>query len=316
MDEDQHAFVTYTSLKEAQTAARATNGAILAGERITAKVEGYSTASLSLDDCTVKVENLSNTTSEETLDDVFGFFGDVEIVGIKITTPAIGSNYAYVYYSSAHDAQRSVSECNGSKIDESVVQVKIHPLKETLQVDCEPLIVRTIMSPDRPEYRTQFQTIERTNLVTIEPMKNEQGFNLKGNKERLEEVKSHLELVISKVQERLGDEDFTLPCNYIPLFADCEAVKQIFKIEHKYCVEFFVFDSSTQQSVGMSAFSQHVSAQHKSHTATSAVTECVSSFTCTSSMNDTETHLNFRVHGLKENLKQALLDLKEKVILS
>ena len=57
MDEEQHAFVSYTSLKEAQTAARGTNGDILHNERITAKVEGCSSSPLI--DHTVKVEDLA-----------------------------------------------------------------------------------------------------------------------------------------------------------------------------------------------------------------------------------------------------------------
>ena len=265
MDEDQHAFVAYTSLKEAQTAARATNGSILVGERITAKVEGY--PSSSQDGCTIKVENLSKTTTEETLDEVFSFFGDVKVIGIKLRNTAAGSNYAYVYYSRAQDAQRAVSEHNRTKIDESVVWVKLHSLKETMQLGCEPLIVQTIMSPDRPEYSTQLQTIESTNLVMIKSMENKQGFNVQGSKESLEEVKSHLELIISKVQKRLGEKSFTLPC-YVPLFADHKTVKQISEIEHKYCVQFFAFNSSKQQLVDMSAFSRHVSAQRKSRKGT------------------------------------------------
>ena len=101
------------------------------------------------------------------LEEAFGFHEDVEVLGITIKTPAVGPNYAYIYCSNEQDAQRAVSELNGTKIDESVVQVKLHALKEKLEVDCEPLIVRIITSPDRPEYKSQFQSIERTNLVMI-----------------------------------------------------------------------------------------------------------------------------------------------------
>jgi hypothetical protein len=49
--------------------------------------------------------------------------------------------------------------------------------------------------------------------------------------ETLEEVKTHLELVISKLWERLEDEPFTLPSSSISLFTDHKITKQITKIE-------------------------------------------------------------------------------------
>ena len=314
MDEEQHAFITYTSLKEAQTAARGTNSAILHDGRITAKVEGCSNSLLIVH--TVKVENLAGRTSEETLEEVFGFHEDVDVLGITIKTPAVGPNYAYIYYSNEQDAQRAVSELNGTKIDESVVQVKLYVLNEKLEVDCESLIVRIITSPDRPEYKSQFQSIERANLVMIKPMKNEQGFDLKGNAETLEVVKTHLELVISKLQERLEDEQFTLPYSCASSFADQEVQKQITKIERKHSVEFCILNNSRaqlQESVKVSEFSLHMSAQLKA-----ASQQDISESAVTVSERGTDilvkeeiqTQLNLRVQGFKENLAQAIVGLK------
>jgi RNA recognition motif-containing protein len=167
IDEEQHAFVTYTSLKEAQKAARGMNGAILHGERITAKVNVEGCSSPKLSDHTIKVEILAGHASEERLEEVFGFQEDIEILGITIKTPAIGPSYAYVYYSNEKDAQRAISELDGTMIDQSTLQVKSHTLKEKLEVNCEPWVVRIITSPDRPEYRSQIQSIEHANLVSI-----------------------------------------------------------------------------------------------------------------------------------------------------
>ena len=306
MDEEQHAYITYTSVEEAQRAARGMNGAILHGERITAKVEGCS--SPKLNDHTVKVENLARHTSEEMLGEVFGFHEDAEVLGITIKTPAIGPNYAYIYYSNEKEAQRAVSELDGTMIDQSIVQVKLHTLKEKLEVDCEPLIVQIITSPDRPEYRSQIQSVEHANLVTIQSMKNEPRFDLKGNMETLEEVKTYLELVISKVMERLEDEQFTLPSSCISLITDREITKQISKIEQKYCVQFYV--CSAQESVKMSEFYQHISMKPKAtcHEDASAMAESVPDFT--TSKKENQTQLNLRVRGLKENLAQAIVTLK------
>ena len=306
MDEEQHAYITYTSVEEAQRAARGMNGAILHGEKITAKVEGCS--SPELNEHTVKVQNLARHTSEEMLEEAFGFHEDAEVVGITIKTPAIGPNYAYIYYSNEKDAQRAVSELDGTMIDQSIVQVKLHTLKEKLEVDCEPLIVQIVTSPDRPEYRSQIQSIEHANLVTIQSMKNEQGFDLKGNMETLEEVKTHLELVISKLRERLEDEQFTLPSSCTSLFTDHEITKQISKIEQKHCVQFYV--CSAQESLKISEFVQHISVKPKatSHEDASAMAECVPDFTISNEENQIQ--LNLRVHGLKENLAQAISVLK------
>ena len=310
MDEEQHAYITYTSLEEAQRAARGMHGAILHGERITAKVEGCS--SPELNDHTVKVVNLAGHTSEETLEEAFGFHEDIEVPGITIKTPAVGPNYAYIYYSNEKDAQRAVSELDGATIDSTIVQVKLHTLKEELEVDCEPLIVQIITSPDRPEYRSQLQSIEQANLVTIRSMKNDQGFDLKGSAEILEEVKTHLELVISKLQERLEDKQFTLPSSCTSPLADHEVAKQISKIERKHCVEFCI--CSSQESVKISEFSQRMSAQLKAanHQDASAMAECVPDF-ITSKEGTDQTQLNLIARGLKENLAQAIVTLKTKI---
>lgn len=308
MDEEQHAFVTYTSLKEAQRAARGMNGAILHGERITAKVEGSSSPESS--DHTVKVEILAGHASEESLEEVFGFQEDAEVLSVTVKTPAIGSTYAYIYYSNEEDAQRAVSELNGTMIDRSTLKVKSHTLTEKLEVNCEPVVVRIITSPDRPEYRSQIQSIEHANLVSIKSMKNEQGFDLKGNMETLEEVKTHLELVISKLWDRLEDEQFTLPSSCISLFANHEITKQISKIEHKHCVQFYICGAQESESVKISEFLQHMTSSVKTEAASledaSAMAERVPA-----SKEEIQTHeLNLKACGLNENLAQAIVALK------
>ena len=135
-------------------------------------------------------------------------------------------------------------------------------------------------------------------------MKNEEGFDLKGNAEILEEVKTHLELLISKFQERLKDEEFTLPYSCISLFADHEVTQQISKIERKHCVEFRVFNNySVQESMNVSEFSLHVSTQ--------SVKDASHQDTLVSAkQEDCQTQLTLQVHGFKENLKQAIVALK------
>ena len=306
--EDQHAFVNYTCLNDALAAARAMNGAILDGHILTVQVKGHP---FSQKDSIVKVENVSRSTSEETLREIFGFNEDVDTFGITLKCPAVGSNYAYVYYCNEEDAQKAVSELDNTIINESVVRVKFHSLKKKLKVDCESLVVQIIMSPDRPEYRSQFQSIERVDLVVIQPLEKEQGgpgFKITGNKERLEEVQSHLQHIISKVKERLGDEMFTLPRNCIQLLAVDDVRKQISKIEHKHGVKFLTHDINSQELMDMLTFCQRMfqnpqrkkkGCQAKSHT-------CADS----SGAHHGESEIDFQVHGLKQNLKQAVEDLK------
>lgn len=312
LDEDQHAFVSYTSMKEAQAAARALTGAILHGERITANVERQ--PGNPFNEHTVKVENLSGVTSEEKLDDLFGFNGDTEVVGIKITNPATGAIYAYIYYSNGEDAQRAVTEIDKTTIDGSVVKVKINPLKDKLQVNCEPLIVRMILSHDRPEYRSQFESIEHANLVNIKPMKNEQGFKLHGNKEGLEQVKLHLELIIDKVKERLGKKSFTLPYDIVSCFDSQKAkalMNEISKLERRHCVEFLTFDRTTEQFVSIPGpeFVKNLSAQSMGQ---EAETDSWKS-TTSQKVSDTKSpaQLDMQVYGLEENLETAVADLRQ-----
>ena len=97
---EQHAFVNFTSREAAQTAARGLNGTTLSGGRITVKLQGDSSSGSSVGDYTVKIENLSKKTTEQTLEEVFGFFENVEVVSVKINSPASSPfNYAYVNYS-------------------------------------------------------------------------------------------------------------------------------------------------------------------------------------------------------------------------
>lgn len=104
---EQHAFVNYASHEAAQAAVKL-NGTTLNGGKITVKLQGEWT-STAKGNCTVKVENLSKKTTEETLEEIFGFFGDTEVVSVKINTSANSPfNYAYVNYSSMQDAQRAV----------------------------------------------------------------------------------------------------------------------------------------------------------------------------------------------------------------
>ena len=268
------------------------------------------------DDSTVKVENLSRGTSEETLNEVFGFNEDVDIFGITIKSPAIGPNYAYVYYYREQDAQNAVSKLDNTKIGASVVCVKLHSLKRELKVDCEPLVVRIIMSPDRPEYRAQFQNIERVDLVVIKSRKEEQGFIIEGNKERLEEVQTHVQLIISKVEERLGNDELTLPNKCIELLADDNIKKKISKIQQRHGVEFLMHDNSSQEVLNMSVFCQRLfqnpqcKKKKKGHQ-DQAKRTCAGSLIAIASNSCEETEVvNVQVCGLKQNLKLAVADLK------
>ena len=297
MDEDQHAFVTYTSLAEAQAAARATTGALLSGQRISANVEGHLPSTL-FGACTIKVENLARKTTEDTLEEVFGFGGEIEVVGITIKVPAIGSSFAYVYYPNKQAAMRAVSENDEANIDDSIVKVKSHELTDALSVECEPLVVRILTSPDRPEYSSQLKNIETSNLVKISPMKDKLGFHLLGNKEGLEAVKSHLELIVSKLQDRMSDKSFSLPYSVLSAISGQGIRNQITKLEREHCVEFLVFQRKASKLVNILALGQN------NVKTTSTAKE---SFDKTS----TQTEMDMHVHGLKETLEQAIADLKD-----
>ena len=492
---EQHAaaFVNYKSHEAALAAAKTLNGSLLSGGKITVKVsEGGSSCSMSsgADTCTVKVENLSKKVTEETLEEVFAFFGEAEVVSIKINTPdKTAYNYAYVNYASVHDAQRAATELNGSKILGSNIRVKLQnsgkpgtqssipfplaihsqssripgalspralppashlpygrfpqpppygypafpsmpwtqgpvipptrdeftmfPLRppppppgrqyyggyvpvrtvapphvpaelgvlphpphsvsgklsnsikvsihghltvedlETMfdqfgtitakpviisgtpdfayinyespdqaqvasmsmhqqkikgvliyvktkqdkrspsspmtstsshdyqTVDCEPLIVQIITSPDLPEFKLQLQGIESSTSIRVMPMKSGNGFNISGNEENLEEAQSLLKIVISKARGKIVEEPFTLPCLYIPLFTNQETLRQIAKIEQKHHVEFHAFNNTTQQPTEISILSKLVSVKFVSDVNSPATVECVSRYLCT-----------------------------------
>ena len=124
---ERYAFVNYCSQEAARTAARELNGTMLNGGRLTVKLQGESSTRSSVGEYIVKVENLSKTTTEDTLEDFFGFFDNVEVASIKINRPPGSSfNYAYVNYYNAEDAQRAVDELNNTKIEGLIVKVKLH----------------------------------------------------------------------------------------------------------------------------------------------------------------------------------------------
>ena len=194
--------------------------------------------------------------------------------------------------------------------------MKLHSLKRKLKVDCEPLVVRIIMSPDRPEYRSQFQSIERVDLVVIKPRKEEQGFKIEGNKERLEEVQSYIQLIVSKVEEMVGDEEFTLLSKYIQLLANDDTKKHISKIQQKHGVEFLIRDSSSQELLDVSAFCQRLfqnpqlKKQENGHQDEAAKHSALSESLMVSTKYEEAEMVNLQVHGLKKNLKLAVVDLK------
>ena len=124
---EQYAFVNYSSQEAAETAVKVLNGTTLNGGRLTVKLQGESSARSSVGEYTVKVENLLKTTTEDTLEELFGFFDNIEVASIKINRPAFSSfNYAYVNYYNAEDAQRAVDELNNTKIEGLIVKVKLH----------------------------------------------------------------------------------------------------------------------------------------------------------------------------------------------
>ena len=491
---EQHAFINYKSHEAALAATKRLNGSVLSDGTITVKLSEGSSCSVGsgADICTVKVENLSKKVTEETLEEVFGFFGETEVVNIKINTPDKSAfNYAYVNYANVHDAQKAVKELNGSKILGSNVRVKLqnsgkldiqpstpfplivdtqlsripgamsplpptshlpyygryisipppppppydypvfpsqpwprpviqptsggfamlpprppppgqycggyvpvrtvapphapaelgvlpHPpysvsskplLSNTIKVsihghltaedletifdqfgtitakpviisgtpdfayinyespdqaqvasmsmrqqkfkgvlidvkvkkdkrspnslmtptsshdyqkvDCEPLIVQVITSPDLPEFKLQLQGIESSTSVRVIPMKSGNGFNISGSQEKLEGAQSLLKVVISKAQEKIAEEPFTLSCLYIPLFINQETLRQIAKIEQKHRVEFHAFNNSTQQPTKISMLSKLVSTKFVSSVNSPATVECVSGYLCT-----------------------------------
>ena len=431
---EQHAFINYASQEGARTAARELNGTTLSGGRLTVKLQGESSTKSSVGDYTVKVENISKKTTEDTLEELFGFFKNVEVASIKLNSPANSPfNYAYVNYYNAEDAQRAVDELNNTKIDGSSVKVKTHqsqggiqspisaspmdhgwhpssnrqpypsvshghslssptggphcaskltippqqrsvpPSNNTikvtiqghligedlemifnqfgtitsrpsiisgspnfayvnfsnpdeakaalcmnrqlikgvpigvklkvnsrgsigsiisssshdyLQVHCEQLVVQLITSPDLLQYKLQLQGIESSLSVKVMTMKGGSGFSISGNQTSLGEARLQLERVISQAMEEFDEESFTVPCHFIPIFGNIEVMRLVARIEQKHYAEFLVYDSSTQQPVNMSIFSQFVSAQLKSHTETPAKITIASKFLSTSTKSE------------------------------
>ena len=425
---ERYAFVNYCSQEAARTAARELNGTMLNGGRLTVKLQGESSTRSSVGEYTVKVENLSKTTTEDTLEDFFGFFDNVEVASIKINRPPGSSfNYAYVNYYNAEDAQRAVDELNNTKIEGLIVKVKLHqsqggvrsplsaspmdhgwhpslsrqpypsvshspygpplqsptagvplsgsvpppsntvkvtiqghltgedlemifkqfgtvtsrpsiipgapnfayvnfscpneakaalcmnrqmikgvpigvklkldsrgsgnsmvpsPSHDYLQVRCEKLIVQLITSPYVLQYKLQLQGIESSLFVKVAPMKGESGFSISGNQKSLEEARLQLEGVILQAKEEFDEESFTVPCHFTPVFGNLETAKLVDKVEQKHYVEFLVYDSSKQQPVDTSIFSQFVSAQLKSHTQAPAKIVTVSKFLTTSTNSE------------------------------
>ena len=84
---EQYAFVNYSSLRSAKSAASALNGTSLEGGVISVNLQSEWRTSSSMSVYTVKVENLSKNTTETTLEELFSFFGNTEIASIKINTP-------------------------------------------------------------------------------------------------------------------------------------------------------------------------------------------------------------------------------------
>ena len=153
---------------------------------------------------------------------------------------------------------------------------------------CESLIVQVITLSSLSEYRVQLQEIQSSLSVKVTPMRNGNGFNISGDQEVLEEAKTCLESVISKVREKLEEDSFTLPCHYIPLFGSNEVVKQIIETERRHRVKFLMIGSNAQQTMDVSSFAQFLSTQLKSHTGSPATINCASKFlsACTSTESE------------------------------
>ena len=106
------------------------NGKEIDRMQITVKVQGQkvsSRSSSSSGEYTVKITNLSKRTTQETLDNMFSFSGEVEILGgVKVKRTKGVFNYAYVNYTNPTDVERAERELSGLKIDGNTVKVKSH----------------------------------------------------------------------------------------------------------------------------------------------------------------------------------------------
>ena len=229
---------------------------------------------------TVKVTIHGQLTSDN-LEAIFNQFGTIT------STPSIIAgkpNYAYINFSSPHEAMAALS-LNRQLIRGVHVRVKLKKgssgALDYRQSYCEMLLVQMFTSSAKPEYKLKIKRIESSFQVKVIPMKNRNGFTISGSEDKLEQAKSELELVISKVREKLCEEPLKLSCHYVPMFANQDVGKQITKIEQMYHVELFVYDYSAEESVRVSIFSHYVSTQLKSHTFTPATIDCVSKFLAT-----------------------------------
>ena len=237
----------------------------------------------------IKVSIHGNLTKDD-LEMIFGQFGTITTQSSIIRG---NPDFAYINYYASDEAQVAALSMNGKQIKGVRVGVKLRmdgkesgtPMASVSSHDfrhiqCESLIVRVIMSPHlSAEYKLQLQGIESSTSTKVTLMKTGNGFNILGNQESLDEAKKHLELVISKVREKLEEESFTLSCHYVPLFTNHEQLltKQISEIEQKHYIEFLV-DINAQQPVDLSTFSRFVSTQLKGHTDTPATIDCISKF--------------------------------------
>ena len=246
---------------------------------------------------TIKVTIHGHLTGED-LETIFDQFGTITMKPNIISgTP----DFAYVNYESPDQAQVAAMSMHRQRIKGVSVDVKVSKdnrrssalmaqasSHDYQNIDCEPLIVQVMTSSDLPEFKLQLQGIESSTSIRVMPMKSGNGFNISGNQEKLEEAQSLLKVVISKAQEKIEEEHFTLLCHCVPLFTNQETLKQIAKIEQRHCVEFHVFNSSTQQPVEISILSKSIAIQFVHHTNSPATIGCASRYLCASSSTQME----------------------------
>ena len=120
--DENYAFLNYLHEDSAQRAAVEMNGRTIKGKRLSVIFGDSSPLQF-----TVKVENLSKQINERKLEQEFSLGGRLTIRSSKVVPCSNGPvNYAYVNYTTKHEAEIAVANFQQKVIDGSMIKVKIH----------------------------------------------------------------------------------------------------------------------------------------------------------------------------------------------
>lgn len=123
--DEKYAFVNYFSHQDAHTAVYKMNGCILQGKRVSVKLQ--TAYSIPQPQFTVKVQNLSKETMENTLEREFSLHGTLHIHSLKVVRcEEAPVNFAYINYQHKSDVEMVIKLLNNKVVDGKMIKVKEH----------------------------------------------------------------------------------------------------------------------------------------------------------------------------------------------